>query len=346
MPPPRSDVRVLSFHAEYGCRHAGRCCTSNWPIPVEPAQIARLREAIDAGRLQTVTPEAAALDLVDRDVTLGRDHGACVFHDAHAAGGCRIQRALGHAALPLACRQFPRQTVRDPRGVSVTLSHYCPTARGLLEHADGVVTIREHVPAFPASGEYVGLDANPDLPPLLHERCQLDWESWWLIEARAVALLTDDPALGLPRLALAIEHLRPWRPDGRQLPDVVHGAFDRAGIAQLDAWRPDDGRLVEDALRAVPEPWLADARAASRPGRPPAWPVIGRFLAAHAFASWAAYSGRGLRTWFRSIETAAALLWQTGDPGAADLVLRHLADSSALITRWNRAERAPAIRRP
>lgn len=346
MPLPRADVRVLSFHADYGCRHAGRCCTSNWPIPVEAPQIARLREAIDEGRLETVTPDSSALDLVDGGVILGRDHGSCVFHNAHAAGGCRIQRSLGHAALPLACRQFPRQSVRDPRGVSVTLSHYCPTARGLLERADGVVTIRDHAPAFPSSGEYVGLDANADLPPLLHERCQLDWVSWWLIEERAVALLTDDPPHGLPRLATAVEQLRQWRPEGRRLTDVVHGAFDLAGIAQVDAWRPVDGSLIEEALRAVPGPWQAEALAASTPGPPPEWPVMGRFLAAHAFANWAAYSGRGLRTWYRSIETAAALLWQTGDPGAADLVLRHLADSSALITRWNRAERAPVIRRP
>jgi Fe-S-cluster containining protein len=73
---------------------------------------------------------------------LARVNGRCVFLDdpenagdapTPEPGRCRIHAALGHEALPLACRQFPRVTVEDPRGVSVTLSHYCPTAAGLLE---------------------------------------------------------------------------------------------------------------------------------------------------------------------------------------------------------------------
>ena len=58
-----------------------------------------------------------------------------------------------------------------------------------------------------------------------------------------------------------------------------------------------------------------------------------------------AYQGEGLRTWFRSVETAACLLAQTVDPGAADLVLRHLADSAALVKRWNHAERKSVVAR-
>ncbi len=257
---------------------------------------------------------------------------------------------MGHESIPLACRQFPRQSVTDPRGTSITLSHYCPTAQAQLQRETGPVTIVEGGVAFPRHGEYVGLNASPDVPPLLHSRCLITWEQWWLIEARAVTLISAHPESALPRLARAVEHLHAWRPGTTPLTDVVHRAFDLASIAGEHAWAPTllgvDAH-VADALSAVPPEWNDDAVRALTPGstRLP-WPVFGRFLAAHAFANWAAYNGSGLRTWFRSIEAAGCLVWRTGDPGNVDLVLRHLADSSALIARWNRAERRPATFRP
>src|SRR5688572_20699690 len=148
-------TRVLSFHASYGCKHRGRCCTSGWPIAVESAERTRIEDAIEAGLLEVRNVATAAgpplLAVID---------GRCVFHDDNANGGCRIHRAIGHTALPLACRQFPRQSLRDPRGVSVTLSHYCPTANDLLLTATGPATIVENAPAFPAGAEYVGLTAD------------------------------------------------------------------------------------------------------------------------------------------------------------------------------------------
>ena len=66
-----------------------------------------------------------------------------------------------------------------------------------------------------------------------------------------------------------------------------------------------------------------------------------RFLAAHVFANWTAYLGEGLRAWYRAVDTAASVLAKTGDPGRTDLILRHLADSSALTARWNLAEASP-----
>lgn len=108
---------------------------------------------------------------------VGRHGARCVFHDDEQAGGCRIQRALGHEALPLACRQFPRIVVRHPGGVSITLSHYCPSARALLDAPAAPVSIATNPHAFPAHGEYVGLDAADDLPPLLRPDCAFDWDA-------------------------------------------------------------------------------------------------------------------------------------------------------------------------
>jgi hypothetical protein len=342
------EVRVLSFHAGYGCRHRGRCCTSGWPIAVDAAERTQIEHAIDAGLLNVARRVFAADAGPTGPALLASMHGRCVFHDDNAHGGCRIHRAMGHAALPLACRQFPRQSVRDPRGVSVTLSHYCPTANDLLSNATAPPTIVSHAPGFPADAEYVGLTADSALPPLLHPRLAMDWESWWLFEELSVSLLGEAPE-PLVRLRLAVEFARTWTVGNGKLSDHVREAFIHARSAavfqsQLSASHITD--LIADVLAAVPGEWR-DAAIDAIParhvkgGRANTDTVWRRFLAAHAFANWAAYQGEGLRTWFRAVETAAALLSQTADPGRSDLVLRHLTDSTALVRRWNQSEHEP-----
>lgn len=328
-----AQVHVLSFHAAYGCKHRGRCCTSGWPIGVEPAEQRVIERALHSRQL---TPAPGA-----------RHQDACVFHDAHEAGGCRIHRALGHSALPLACRQFPRQSVRHPAGVSVTLSHYCPTAAELLDAPDGL-TIVSDAKSFSPDAEYVGLTAAAELPPLIHPALAMDWESWWSFERLSVGLMRDAPD-PLARLALAVEEVRAWSVErGPLLPHVEH-AFTYARSATLPDGAPPAAAAAAvearcaDALSAVPPAWQDEAaRALSAPrGRPLTEDAWRRFIAAHVFANWTAYLGEGLRAWYRAVEAAACVLEKTGDPGRTDLILRHLADSSALVTRWNLAEHAP-----
>jgi hypothetical protein len=266
----------------------------------------------------------------------------CVFFDAGQGHHCRVQHALGHSALPLACRQFPRVTVQTPLGTSVTLSHYCPTAADLLR-ATGPVTIVTDAPAFPAGGEYVGLDVREALPPLLCPDVLMDWKAWRALEDHAVHLLCDvaDTAdEGLSRLHTAVERLRQWRPGSASLPVAIDDAF---GLAKSEtrAYRPDRERRVAEVLAAIP-PDARDSRAISAPDtqEPRASATVERrFLAAHAFANWTGYQGHGVRSWFRSIEAAFALL-DAGYPVAtADLLLRHLADTAALTQAWNQADR-------
>jgi hypothetical protein len=57
------------------------------------------------------------------------------------------------------------------------------------------------------------------------------------------------------------------------------------------------------------------------------------FLAAHAFANWAAHLGDDLRTWWRSIEAAHVLISGGLSVRDVDLLLRHLADPHALASR-------------
>jgi hypothetical protein len=316
---------------------------------VEPEQWQSLALAIEQRRLTPKTPgrwlltetSPSALGLENRPelraAILAQDQGACVFHNAGDAG-CRIHHALGHAALPLECRQFPRQSVRHPAGVSVTLSHYCPTASELLTTSGGF-DIVENAPGFPLDAEYVGLTADPSLPPLIHPQLAMDWESWWEVERLSVGLLNDAPD-PLPRLRLAIEHIRTWSIGDGPLLTRVRETFAQArraavvpfapGASVIDAW-------CEAAVAAVPPQWQPiAAEALSAPAgdgvTDQAWR---RFVAAHAFANWTVYLGEGLCSWYRSIEAAACLLARTGDPGRADLVLRHLADPHTLAARYS-----------
>ncbi|HUR20028.1 MAG TPA: hypothetical protein VMZ90_04415 [Vicinamibacterales bacterium] len=352
-----STVRVLSFHADYGCRHRGRCCSSGWPIAVEGDERTRFEHAIDAGVLTPAGSPSSVFSSGARPgpSLLASSHGHCVFHDDTPEGGCRIHRAMGHAALPLACRQFPRQSVSDPRGVSVTLSHYCPTASDLLIDYSGRTTIVDNAPAFPREGEYVGLTADPSLPPLLHPRLAMDWESWWLFEELSVSLLSEERSVRLSdargqlsRLALAVEYARGWTVESGMLSTHLREAFRRARTATVPVTNLSNTSIDErigDVLAAVPADWRGAATNAlsTVQGTRLDEAIAGRFLSAHAFANWAAYQGEGLRTWFRAVETAAAVLSRTADPGRADLLLRHLSDSTALIDRWRRAEAEPAI---
>jgi Fe-S-cluster containining protein len=341
-----SRVRCLSFHAHYACRRRGACCTSNWPIPIEADRLIALQAAVATGAL---TPAATDTNWMttpadapeDAPALLGVRHGRCVFFDEAGGRACRIHASLGHEALPLACRQFPRIVVRDPRGISVTLSHYCPTAASLLD-GGAPVTIVDGPPAFPPRGDYEGLDASTALPPLLRPDMLLDWASWWRWEAESVSLLTtgDEPAaMKLGRLREAVERVRDWRPSPRPLEPLIGRAFETARRTRVELFNPDREEVtrrlaeIDDAIPSDlrPEPVALDAF--ERGWRDP--PHADRFLAAHAFANWIAHLGEGLDAWLRSIEAAYVCLRTGMDVRQADLRLRHLANPNRLAHTWS-----------
>ena len=249
-----------------------------------------------------------------------------MFYDTASADGgrCRIHAALGHDALPLACRQFPRVSVHDPRGVSVTLSHYCPTAAALLDaDPDVPPAVVTSAPAFPAAGEYIGLDARTALPPLVRKGMLMDWESWWECERLAVELIgrAEHPAAALHRLRAATSDIARWSPADGDLTERVVDAFLRAEVAPASAGAPDSARLVAEVFASIPE----DVRPDRLPAGPrPSNAATIRFLAAHAFASWAIHREHGLASWMESIETASALIDAGAGVRQADLLLRHL----------------------
>jgi len=334
-------VRTLSIHSSYRCADSGACCTANWPIPIEADRLAAARAALASGRLapagHVTAPFESPADAPDNAPALvATSGGACVFYDASAARHCRIQTALGHESLPLACRQFPRVSLHDPRGTSVTLSHYCPTAAALLTRPS-VVNVDVDAPGF-RGGQFVGLDAGTGLPPLLKPDLLMDWESWWTWERKSLAMIdatAGPPGVVLGRLGAVVESVRSWRPGDGPLIVAVERAFSAAASSPRP--RPDQGTLLDGVLDAIPVDWQPAvlARDVTTPDE-----VARRFLAAHAFANWTAHLGGGLRSWLRSIETAAALLELGLGVRQTDLLLRHLAEPERLAEGWSEVERS------
>lgn len=388
-------MRCLTVHANYACRQTGACCTSGWRIPVEPRTHERLVNAIDTGTLRVVRPAhdtglaggpgrqaRASGALLPADDPpegyaswLGLDHrGACLFYEA-GGGPCAIHRQLGEDALPMSCQQFPRVSLIDARGTSVSLSHYCPTAAQLLVDSNGPLAIVETPAAFPPHRRYEGLDARGALPPLVRPGLLHSFESYDLWERGLIALLAREdltPGKAIACAAAAAELIRSWTPALGPLDAHVGWALTRsaAGVAPPD---PAPGmavtamRLWHIARASVP----ADVAAPEAPaeadaawerhvaGRWDAWaPVVRRYLAARAFASWLSYQGRGLRTsvfgllvvlGVLQIEVARACggAGQSLDRArlveairAADLLVVHLVDPLALATRLGLAEHA------
>lgn len=363
---------ALSFHAAYACRDSGACCTSGWPIPIEIDSLARADRAIDEGRLHTardvsvtdvktvhrdraqpsaapafIRPAGAPPETPARVATT--TEGACVFYRHTGAARCEIHRALGHAALPLACRQFPRVSVIDPRGVSITLSHYCPTAAELLAN-DAPVVIARDPSGFPSDGEYVGLDVRQALPPALRPDMLMTWEAWWRFEREAVSLLAsaESTIAALRHLTCVVEHLRTWHPHQGSLNDAVVEAFSvtrnrtvvprpTSSDTTFGAWGRID--LDEELLAAIPEEHRNEGRRALQRTQSTTNDLVQRrFLMAHVFANWTAHLGEGLRTWLRSIEFAHALVTSGRSVRDTDLLLRHLSDPHVLARTWGCVE--------
>lgn len=324
----------LSHYADYRCQHSGACCTSNWPIHIEPDRARRVQQAIadDALRLPAANEGAAARWIVDAadcppdsaGVLGTDDHGACVFYAAEERR-CSIHRDLGDGALPSACQHFPRRCLIERDAVFVSLSHYCPTvarmaladraARGVVAAPDSLVG---HL-------HLEGLDARDVLPPLLRPGMLADLDGYHAWERAVVWLLEDGdlPDASLARVCAMTRLVQAWRPGRETLAEAVERA---AAACRLDAAaREVDAPDAEESRRlaafeivrgAVPgglrPPAAAAPAGADAAFVAPAWArfsrPLGRFLAAHAFGNWCAYLGSGIPTVVRSLEAALAVV--------------------------------------
>jgi hypothetical protein len=227
----------------------------------------------------------------------------------------------------------------DPRGLSDTLSHFCPTAESLLDDRQpATIVAGDSRLAGEDDASDVGLDARHGLPPLLRPAMLMDWDAWSLWEQRSVSLIDQAPhaSAALGQLHAAVERVRTWTPADGPLTDRIEDGFEHAGTAPASSQRQRPDTLVDEVLASVPDDWRPSP--ASLAGRPPGAHARRRFLIAHAFANWTAHLGMGLRSWLASLAAADRLI-QTGlGLREADLLLRHLADPMVLARRWSARE--------
>src|SRR5262249_34987609 len=144
----------------------------------------------------------------------------------------------GHAWLPIACQQFPRMCLIDPRGVQITLSHYCPTAADSL-FDETPLAIVCNPRAFPRDVAYEGLDARDAFPPLLRPGVLMDWLPLDGFETQAVCVLDGEGSrveAALARIESLAERLRGWRAtDGALVATFERLAAEWTAVASQDA---------------------------------------------------------------------------------------------------------------
>ena len=366
---------ALSFHADYRCRHAGACCTSDWDIPVEVPLYRTLADALATGRLAPATEPAGGDPVLLDGPDLPKDvaaivartsGGECVFYH-RPSGLCVVHRDAGEDLMPSTCRHFPRLALRDGRGTFISLTHYCPTAAAMLFN-DVPVAIVDAPAAFPPA-EYEGLVVPAgEWPPLLHPQMLMDGDGYTAWERHMVMRCADE-ALSPESVIATLERdarlLRRYRPgDGplaeavSRLPAIAVSAAPPATLAvSLEHHREAMGAVPHDLTPEPDEHGLADAYVERVQREWQVWArPLTRYLAAKAFASWIAYQGRGVSTIVRGLDAALALVRveaarqcrdsrRTLDADGlreafrqADFILNHMAVSEDLAAAWSHVE--------
>jgi hypothetical protein len=235
----------LNFHLPYRCRHSGACCTAGWPIPVEPERAVLIKDG-------EWLAEGGTLPLTEA--------GACVFH----RDGCSV-----YEHRPLSCAHFPYVCMIDPRGVHVTLSHYCPTAAALLFDDHGPIEVVEGPSPVPLLEIPEGLDARESLPPIVpgaggRRPRLMSWDEfaqWERDELKTLPhLIGDQPFAAVIERYLAAKLFASWAmyedEDGiAAVRKFVRAAYlrlqEEMAIAALAEGRPVDAAMLLEAIRRV-----------------------------------------------------------------------------------------------
>ncbi len=299
----RPNVRSLSFHGDYHCHNSGVCCSSGWEIAVEAEVEVRLASAFARGsrglpngpdgfrRMQN--PPAGC------ESSLRRTDTTCWFRDEPGLA-CSIHRDYGHDALPSACRHFPRVCVLEPDGVSVGLSHYCPTAAGLLFAGPEEFGLVTNPRAFPSDWPFEGLDARDAYPPFLRPGVLMGFDGLRCFEDRAVAALSSGPlGQAMAVIESAVESARSWTVDARPVCDHVADSFARAGShAGSEPHASDPRTVLVAALTEGPRPHAGLPDFQSRPLvlSSLADLALRKYLAARLIAAWITFQGNDLRS--------------------------------------------------
>ncbi len=290
-------VRCLSFHADYGCQNSGVCCSSGWEIAVETRVEIGLWPRLQSGALRLPNGPDGFRPVRDPPsgcksaFRVAPASGSCWFRDEDARL-CAIHRELGEPALPSACRQFPRMCVLEPGTVSVSLSHYCPTAAALLFREDAGLALVESPRGFPASWPFEGLDSREAHPPFLRPGVLLGFDGLRAFEEGAVSVLAEgDVWRALGRIDVAAAALRRWTPAAGALTDLVRTSFadPRSTSSRSQASDPSKVLMASLAKGAPDDPSLPAFRAEGIDIPAEADLPLRRYLAARLIAGWIMY---------------------------------------------------------
>jgi hypothetical protein len=301
-------IRCLSFHADYLCENTGVCCSSGWDIAVEHAVELQLRSRFTQHNVRLPNGSdgfTSIADPPDGCVSSFRrvQTGTCWFRDTEAQR-CAIHREFGELALPSACRQFPRICVLEPSVISLSLSHYCPTAAGLLFRAAGDFSITDGTPGVSQGRNLEGLDARASCSPFLRPGVLLGFDGLRAFEEGALAVLAaGDLSNALNRIQLAGYQAGQWRPERGALVSWIEAAF--AGEASAPT-RPSVSLAVRAVLLAsLPGGATAPTELPPESRAEPAFHTasvdlaLRRYVAARMIAGWMAFQSDGLATFVR-----------------------------------------------
>jgi hypothetical protein len=193
----------------------------------------------------------------------------------------------------------------------------------------------------------------------------------------SISSSTDEIAVVLHRVAREAERLRAWHVSQGPLVDWTRTLADGHSPAAGSSGDGEDGVLTRYAAyadawsayarlsrltpeRMSPTPVTGDAVAAERALVKPRWnaltPMVNRYVAAKAFASWTAYQWRDVRTHIAELYLASSVLRIECARAAlrleraldrevlleavrsSDLLLMHLVDRDALVDWLRKAE--------
>lgn len=302
-------VSSLSFHADYRCQNTGVCCSSGWDIAVETSVQASLAPRL-ASRAGVLPRDAAGFVALD-DPPQGcqsafrRDEtGVCWFRDQERHD-CAIHREFGEDSLASACRQFPRIAVLESDQTSVSLSHYCPTAAGLLFRESEDFRLVDAPEAFPVNWPFEGLDTRGAYSPLLRPGVLLGFDGLRVFEAEAVAVLSRPGIeVALAHIERSVGRIRRWQPEHGGLPDQIRAAFANPPPVPEGATRRDPRQILTASLPpaavGVPSlPGRADAAGRSAPDDTLDRRIdraLRRYVAARLIGGWILFQSDDLAT--------------------------------------------------
>jgi hypothetical protein len=162
----------------------------------------------------------------------------------------------------------------DPRGVHVTLAHYCPTAAAMLFQHEGPIEVVEGPSPVPLLEIPEGLDARESLPPLREpspggssdatRSVLMSWEEfadWEREELKTLPrLIGDTPFAPVIERYLAAKLFASWAmyqdDDGiAAVRKFVRAAYlrlrEEIEIGSIAAERPLDAAILLEAIRRV-----------------------------------------------------------------------------------------------